>query len=77
MSLKLLKQKKRETQLKTERVMKNVDRLYRKYYNANRSNYETNGELNGAKKKMFGYKQLELVDEPDEESKLDAETKKF
>ena len=50
--------------------MKNVDGLYE-------SNYDTDGELNGAKKKKFDHKQLELVDKTDKESKLDEETKNF
>ena len=50
--------------------MKNVDGLYE-------SNYDTDGELNEAKKKKFDHKQLELVDKTDKESKLDEETKNF
>ena len=50
--------------------MKNVDGFYE-------SNYDTDGELNEAKKKKFDHKQLELVDKTDKESKLDEETKNF
>ena len=37
LTLKALKQKKTETQLKKERIMKNVDELYKNYYNAYKS----------------------------------------
>ena len=42
-----------------------------------KSNYDTDGELNEAKKKKFDQKQFELVDKTDKESKLDEETKNF
>ena len=48
LALKLLKRKK-EKQLKKERIIKNVDELYEKYYNAYKSDYDTDDELNGAK----------------------------
>ena len=32
--------------------MKNVDELYKKYYNAYKSDYETDDELKGAKKNV-------------------------
>ena len=57
--------------------MKNLDELYKKYYDAYKSDYETHNELNEAKKKKFDYKQFGLVDKTDKESKLDEETKKF
>ena len=57
--------------------MKNVDELYKKYYDAYKSDYETDDELNEAKKKKFDYKQFGLVDKTDKESKLDEETKNF
>ena len=44
-----VKTQKPETQLEKERIMKNVDELYKKYYNAYKSNYNTDGELNEAK----------------------------
>ena len=43
--------KKTETQKKKERIMKNVDELYEKYYNAYKNDYDTDNELNEAKKK--------------------------
>ena len=55
--------------------MKNVDELYEKYYNAYKSDYDTDDELNGAKQKKFGYKQFEQVNKTDKELKIDAETK--
>ena len=51
--------------------MKNVDELYKKYYNAHKSDYDTNGELKEDKKKKFDYKQCELGDEINKEPKLD------
>ena len=39
--------------------MKNVDELYEKYYNASKSDYDTNDELKKDKKKNFDYKQFE------------------
>ena len=54
--------------------MKNVDELDKKYYNAYKSDYDTD-ELNEAKQKRFDYKQFELVDKTHEELKVDEETK--
>ena len=53
------KPKNPKTQLKKERIMKNVDELYEKYYNAYKNDYDAD-ELNEAKKKTFYYKQFEL-----------------
>ena len=64
-------------QLKKERIIKNVDELYKKYCNAYKSDYDTDNELNEAKKKKFDYKSFELLDETDKKSKLDGETKNF
>ena len=55
--------------------MKNIDDLYKKYYNTYKSDYDTDVELNDAKKKNFDCKQFELVDKTDKELKLDEETK--
>ena len=55
--------------------MKNVDDLYEKYYNTYKSDYDTDVELNDAKKKNFDCKQFELVDKTDKELTLDEETK--
>ena len=55
--------------------MKHGGELYRKYYNAYKSDYDTGDELNEAKKKKFDYKQFKLVDKTDEELKMDEETK--
>ena len=69
------KQKKTETQLRKERIIKNVDKLYEKYYNAYKSDYDTAAELNEAKKKKFDYKQFISGNRADEELKLDEEIK--
>ena len=55
--------------------MKNIDELYKKYYNAYKNDYDTD-ELNEAKKKKIDYKQFELFDKTDKKSKLYGETKK-
>ena len=48
---KVLKPKKTETQLKKERIIKNVDELYEKYYNSYKNDYDNDDELSEAKKK--------------------------
>ena len=67
--------KKNRNTLRKKRIMKNVDRLYEKYYNAYKSDYDTVDELNEAKKKKFDYKQFKSGDRADEELKLDEEIK--
>ena len=42
--------------------MKNVDDLYKNYYNAYKSNFDTNDELIEDKKKKLNYKQFVLDD---------------
>ena len=44
-SFKSVKTKKQKTKLKKERIMENVDELYEKYYNAYKSDDDTNDEL--------------------------------
>ena len=73
---KALKPKNPKTQLKKERIMKNVDELYEKYYNAYKNDYDAD-ELSEAKKKKIDYRQFELFDKTDKKSKLDEETKKL
>ena len=72
---KVFKPKKTETQLKKERIMKNVDEFYEKYYNAYKNDYDVE-ELSEAKKKKCDYKQFELFDETDKKLTLDGETRK-
>ena len=55
--------------------MKNVDKLYKNYYNAYKSDYDTDDELKEYKKKKFDYKQFELDNKISKESKLDEKTK--
>ena len=57
--------------------MKNVDKLYKKYYNAYKSDYDTDDELKKDKKKIFNCKQFELDDEINKESKLDEKIKEL
>ena len=61
---KILKTKKKtETQLKKERNMKNVDDLYKNYYNAYKSDFGTYyDELTEDKKKKINHKQFVLDD---------------
>ena len=73
---KTVKSKKPETQFKKEQIMKNVDQLYKKYYNAYKNDYDNDDELNEAKKKNFDYKQFELFDKIDKKLILDEGTKK-
>ena len=54
--------------------MKNVDELYKKYYNVYKNDYDAD-ELSEVKKKKFGYRQFELFGKTDKELKLDGETK--
>ena len=42
--------------------MKNVDELYKNYYNDYKSDFDTNNELTEDKKKKFNYKQFKLDD---------------
>ena len=42
--------------------MKNVDELYKNYYNAYKSDFDTDDELTEDKEKKFTYKQFELDD---------------
>ena len=42
--------------------MKNVDELYKNYYNAYKSDFDTDDELAENKKGKFNYKQFELDD---------------
>ena len=74
---KSVRTEKAETRLRKERIMKNVDELYEKYYNTYKSDYETDDELNEAKKKKFDRNQFKLVDKTDKELKLDEETKEL
>ena len=55
--------------------MKNVNEIYEKYYNAYKNYYDTDNELNEAKKKKIDCKQFKSGDKKDEESKLNGETK--
>ena len=55
--------------------MENDDELYAKYYSAYKSGYDTDDELNEAKKKKFDHNQFKLIDKTDKELKLDEETK--
>ena len=75
-NFKNLKLKKQETQLKIERIMKNVDELCKRYYSAYKNYYDAN-ELSEAKKKKFDYKQFDLFDKIYKESALDEEIKKL
>ena len=72
-----LSPKNSKTQLKEERIMKNVDELYEKYYNAYKNDYDNDELSQEAKKKKFDYKQFEFIDETDKKSKIDEETKIF
>ena len=55
-NLKLIKQ---EMQLKKERIMKNVEDLYEKYYIFYKNDFDNDDELSEAKKKKFDYELFE------------------
>ena len=75
-NFKNLRPKNPKTKLKQERIMKNVNELYEKYYNVYKNDYENDDELSEVKKKKIDQKQCELFDKIDKKSKLDGETKK-
>ena len=52
--------RKSETQSKKQRIIKNVDELYKNYYNDYKSDFDTDKELTENKKKKFNCKQFEL-----------------
>ena len=76
-SFKSLRTKKIETQLKKEPIMKNIDELYKNCYDACKSNYDADDDLGEDKKKKIDYKQFELGDEINKESKLDEKTEEL
>ena len=57
--------------------MKNVDNLYKNYYNTYKSDFDTNDELTEDKKKKLNYKQFEIDNKISEELKLDEKTKEL
>ena len=57
--------------------MKNVDELYKNYYDAYEIDYDTDDELKENEKKTFDNKQFELDNKTRKESKLDKKTKEF
>ena len=64
-----LKLKNWKTQLKKVRIMKNVDELYKKYYDAYKNDYDSDNELSEGKKKKFDCKQFELFDKTNKKLK--------
>ena len=62
LNFKSAKTKKTETQLKKEWIMKNVDELYKNYFNAYKIDFDTDDELSENKKKKLNYKQFKLDD---------------
>ena len=57
--------------------MRNVDELYKNYYNAYKSDFDTNDELTEDKKEKFNYKQFEIDNMISKESKLDGKMKEL
>ena len=76
-NFKNLKTRKTETQLIKERFMKTVNEPYKHYYNAYKSDYDTDDELIENKKKKYDYEGFVLGDEINKESKLDEKTKEL
>ena len=56
--------------------MKYVDKLYEKYYNTYKNDFDTD-ELSETKKKKFGYRQFELFNKTDKKLTLDGDIKNF
>ena len=59
--LKVLNPIKSETQLKKKPIMKNVDELYEKYYNAYKNDFDNDDELSEAKKKKVKINSLNCL----------------
>ena len=72
-----LKLKNPKTQLKRERILKNIDELYEKYYNNYKNDYDNDDGLDEGKKKKFDYKQFDLFDKTDKKLTPDEKTKNF
>ena len=72
-----LKLKNSKTQLKKERIMKNVDELYEKYYSAYKNDYDNDDQLSEGKKEKLDYEQFELFDKTYKKLTLGGETKKI
>ena len=71
-----VKPTKLETQLKKNRIVKDVEEIYRTYYDSCKGEYDISNELNETENKKLDHKQFfEIV--VDKESKLDGETKNF
>ena len=58
---KALKPQKTDTQLKKERITKNADELYEKYYSAYKNNYDNDDELREAKNQKLATKSLNCL----------------
>ena len=58
---KALKPKKTDTQLKKERITKNADELYGKYYSVYKNNYDKDDELREAKNQKLATKSLHCL----------------
>ena len=69
-NFKNLRPKNAKTQFKKERIMKNDNELYEKYYIASKHDYDADDELSEDKEKNFDYKQFQLGDKKDEEPKM-------
>ena len=65
-----IKLRKPNIKLKKERIMKNVEELYERYYHAYKDDYDTNNELNKAKKKEFNYTKFKLRKKADSIAKM-------
>ena len=57
--------------------MKNVDKLYKNYYDIYKSDYDANDKLGEDEKEKLDYKKFELGNEINKESKLDEKTKEL
>ena len=71
-NFKSLKPLKQETQLKKERIMKNVYEVYKEYYKFYKNDFDYDDNLSEVKKKKIDYKQFKLFNKIDKQSKLTA-----
>ena len=76
LSLKVSKQKKKQKHdSEKSELWKMSTSFTKKCYNNYKSDYDTDDELNEAKKKNFDHNRFKLVDKTDKELKLDEVTK--
>ena len=69
-TLKGLKAKTPDTEIKRNKILKNVVTLYNNYYDIYKNDYDSKDDLSKAKKKRFDYKQFKNIGEENNKFKL-------